>query len=112
MTRLTEALERARAAQNENTTRLVPRSGENAHRANTPQSAWQFDEETPLDGLRHAADSDVKRVEIPKTWQIDDEVTSPPARREAPAESVSKAAVPQAAPNPVPAPRPVPPVVA
>src|SRR5262245_37489141 len=65
MSRLTEALERARATSSEGPTRLIPRSSD-ATRANVPRSAWKFDEETSEEAAERRSS-----IEVPQTWQID-----------------------------------------
>ena len=68
MTRLTEALERARATSGDAVPTLVPRSGQSAHRsvADVP-STWQLDQET-LESVEGRA----SHVNVPNTWQIDE----------------------------------------
>jgi capsular exopolysaccharide synthesis family protein len=68
MTRLTEALERARATATEGTPRLVPKPGDAQRNA----SAWNFEEE-PVDvaGERSAS------VDLPTAWKLDAEVPEP-----------------------------------
>lgn len=92
MTRLSEALERARTSSSNPVPTLVSRSGEGAPSPDTEvPSIWQLDEETI-----EMVDARASRVEVPNTWQLDRESieTLPPiverdaGRREAAPESV------------------------
>lgn len=85
MTRLTEALERARANSASGIPRLVPRAGEGgAPTAHVP-SAWDFTEEAAAPAIEHRAP-----VELPSSWNIEHDRGAttelpPPAAADSPA---------------------------
>ena len=79
MTRLTEALERARAAASEGTTRLVPKAAENPSRSGSQGSAWEFDE----DSLERAVASE-SEVELPTSRTLDPARSAPIERETEP----------------------------